>query len=173
MTSTEPLSSAALSSTIWDLDPNAYLIFGDSPYNYVAPAAPSASLFGKKLASALDHVRYTIWPAVFDSLNLTQIQIIYRSQTIDPTDVLNVTTVETSYDVNGVIVGASARNIERGLVIASDFECLVSAADLQSAPSARRDAVRYNGANYDIIGVLPCPSVPPVVGYRFFLRRAA
>lgn len=172
MTSTEPLSSTALSATIWDIDPNAYLLFGDSPYNSVVTPPPSSTVFGKKLASVMDYMRYTIWPAIFNSLNLTQIQIIYRSQSIDPSDVLNVTTVEMALDIYGVIMGPSAKNIERGLLIASDFECLVAANDLTSAPTAKRDAVRYNGVNYDIIGVLPCPSVPPVVGYRFFLRRA-
>lgn len=172
MSSTQPTSSAPLSALIWDIDADAEAVFGDSPYNFVATPPPSSSAFGKKLASVMDYMRQTIWPAIFDSLNLTQIQVIYKSQSIDPSDVLNVTTVETSFDVYGAVMGASAKNIERGLVIASDFECLIAADDLTTVPTAKRDAIRVGGVNYDVIGVLPCPQVPPAVGYRFFLRRA-
>lgn len=172
MTSTEPISSTAISSTIWDIDASADTLFGDSPYNFVSTPPPSSSAFGKTLASVFDYMRQTIWPSIFNSANLTQIQIVYRSQSIDPTDILNVTTVETTFDIYGTITGASVKNIERGLVMASDFECLVAAYDLTTVPTAKRDGVRYNSVNYDIIGILPCPSMPPAVGYRFFLRRA-
>lgn len=174
MSSTEPLSSAAISALIWDMDasPAVEALFGDSPYNVVPTPPPSYSLFGKKLASVFDYMRQKVWPAIMDSANLTQIQVIYKSQSIDPSDVLNVTTVENSFDVYGTITGAQAKNIERGLIIASDYECLVAADDLITVPTAKRDGIRMDGVTYDIIGVLPCPQVPPAVGYRFFLRRA-
>lgn len=172
MTSTEPLSSTAISSTIWDIDANADVLFGDSPYNYSYTPPPSASLFGKTLASVYDYMRQTIWPSIMDSANTTQIQVVYKSQSVDPSDVLNVTTVETTFDVYGVVTGASAKNIERGLVVATDFECRIAAYDLTTVPTARRDAVRVGGVNYDIVGILPCPNVPSPIGYVFFLRRA-
>lgn len=167
-----PNSSAPTSGLVWDVDPSATAVFGDSPYNYSPTPPPSSSVFGKKLASVLDYMRLTIWPSIFDSLNLTQIRVIYRSQVIDPSDVLNVSMSETSLDVYGAVTGAQVQNIERGLVIASDYECLIAANDLPSVPTARRDAIRVDGVNYDVIGVMPCPQVPPAVGYRFFLRRA-
>lgn len=173
MTSTEPLSSAALSATVWDLnETGTATVFGDSPYNFVATPPPSSTAFGKTLASVFDYLRQTVWPAVMDSANLTQIQVIYKSQTVDPSNRLLVTTSETSLDVYGTVTGASQKNIERGLVVATDFECLIAAGHLTNVP-AKNDAIRVAGTNYDIIGVLPCPQVPPAIGYRFFLRRAA
>lgn len=172
MTSTEPLSSAALSATIWDMETTLDAVFGDSPYNFVVTPPPSSTAFGKTLASVYDYMRQTIWPAIMDSANLTQIQIIYKSQAVDATDILNVTTSETSLDIYGVVTGASAKNIERGLVIASDFECRIAAGHLTTIPTAKRDAIRVNGTNYDVIGVRPCPQVPPAIGYVFFLRRS-
>ena len=172
MSGTEPLSSAALSSMIWDLDgASAEALFGDSPYDALVTPPASSAAFGKKLASVLDYMRQTVWPAIMDSANLTQIQVIYKSKSIDPTDILNVTTTETSFDVYGIVMGASQKNIERGLIVATDFECLIAAGHLNNVP-AKDDAIRVAGTNYDIIGVLPCPQVPPAVGYRFFLRRA-
>lgn len=172
MSAIQPVSSAPLSGLIWELDSGADLVFGDSPFDASPTTPPASAAFGKKLASVFDYLRSTVWPAIMDSANMTQIQIIYRSQTIDPSDVLNVTTVETSFDIYGTITGASAKNIERGFVIATDFECLVAADDLSWVPTARRDAVRFDGVTYDIVGVLPCPNIPSPVGYRFFLRRA-
>lgn len=172
MAGTEPLSSAALASMIWDMDPNASTVFGESPYDALPAPLPSSGLFGKRLASVLDYMRQNIWPAIFDSLNTTPIQIIFRTQVVDVDDPLYVTTSETSLDIYGAVMGATAKNIERGFVIASDYECLVAANDLTGVPTATRDAVRVGGVNYDITGVLPCPRIPPAVGYRFFLRRA-
>lgn len=172
MSSTEPLSSAALAAMIWDMDPNASTVFGESPYDALPTPLPSSGLFGKRLASVLDYMRQNIWPAIFDSLNTTQIQIVFRTQVVDATDPLYVTTSETTIDIYGAVMGATAKNIERGFVVASDFECLVAADDLTGVPTAEKDAVKVGGVTYDITGVLPCPRIPPAVGYRFFLRRA-
>lgn len=172
MAGTEPLSSAALAALIWDMDPNADAVFGESPYDAAITPLPTSGLFGKRLASVLDYMRQNIWPAVFDSLNTTPIQIVFRTQVVDVNDPLYVTTSETSLDIFGAVMGATAKNIERGYVVASDYECLVAADDLTGVPTAQRDGVTVGGVTYDITGVLPCPRIPPAVGYRFFLRRA-
>ena len=172
MTSTEPNSSTTISAMIWEIDASADVIFGASPYLPTSTIPPVGSVYGKLLADVFDYMRQSIWPMIFDSANRTKIQIVYKSQSIDPSDILNVTTVENDFDIFGVIMGASATNIESGLVIATDFECLVAANDLISIPTAKRDGVKFNGVQYDIIGILPLPSVPPAIGYRLFLRRA-
>lgn len=172
MSSVQPISSAAISALIWELESNADAVFGASPIgaSVVTPATPVPS--GRRLYRAMSRLRTKTLPKVIASMNTEQTTFVRRTEVADPSDPLSIQFVSTTEDVYAYVFGASDQSLEKGFLSISDFEVIVAAHDL-SAPLTERDAVRIDGKDHDIIGIIPYPKFPDPIAYRYLVKRAA
>jgi hypothetical protein len=160
-----------LSALVWELETNAEAVFGASPFNTVAPT-PSTALAGKRLYRAMERLRTRRLPAVIASMNVSKTTFVRRFESVDASDPLAVTQINTTEDVYAYIYGPSDQNLAKDYLSVSDFEVVCAANDL-SAPLTEKDAVRIDGRDHDIIGIIPYPQHPSPIAYRFLVKRAA
>lgn len=169
--SINPISGAAFSSLIFEIENNVSALFGPSPLDYT-PTAPEQEMALGRLSSALAFLRDRVVPRVFNSLNTSQITIIRRSESAVAGDPLGKVRSETADTVYAVISGPTSESLERGLLDVSDYEVLIPAYTL-GAPLTEEDAIKIDDVNYDIVGIQGHPKVPSPVAWRYWCKRVA
>lgn len=170
--SVQPLSSAAFSSLIWELDNGNYeAIFGANPIEEGGdPPTVEAELALGRLASALAFLRNKVIPRVINSLNTSQITLVHRTQSSVSGDPLGRSFTEETETIYAVIAGPTTESLEKGLLDISDYEVLVPAYTLDT-PLTEEDGVRIGGLEYDIVAIQAYPKVPDPVAYRYWCKR--
>lgn len=172
MTSINPLSSAAASALIYELQtlPDG---FGDSPIGSVVSSdTDTPGVSGKRLAKALARLRTRTFPLVMQALSSSQIEVVRRVRGSVAGDPLATRDISTLQAVNAAVMGPSAENMATGLLQVGDLEVIVAANELTS-PLTTRDAVRIDGIDYGVVGIQGYPQVPAPVAYRYMLKKAA
>ena len=168
--SIQPYTSAAFSSLVWEFDPNASAL-GANPIS-AQPPSVEQPIIAKRLARALQTIRERIIPRVWNSLNLSMINVIHRSTANIAGDPLGKRTVETKEAIYVVIGGPTAEMLEKGLLTVDDYECIIPTFTLNSKLT-EEDAIEIDGIYYDIVGVQDLPKVPDPVAHRYQLKRVA
>lgn len=169
--SVQPLSSASLSALIWELENDAVSVFGSSPIGAESSANTTVAS-GKRLYRAMRRLRNKRLPAVIASMNTTETTFVRRLEVADESDPLAVRFISTTESAFSYIFGPSEENMEKGFLSVSDYEVIVAANDL-SAALTEKDAVRIDGRDHDIVGVIPYPKFPFPIAYRLLVKRAA
>lgn len=171
MSAIQPISSAAFSALIWELESDAESVFGDSPIG--ADAAPAETIpSGKRLLRAMTRLRTKRLPAVIASMNTSETTFVRRTTVVDGSDPLSVNQTLVTETAFAYIHGPSDESLERGNVSIADYEVVVAAYDL-TAPLTEKDAVRIDGRDHDIIEIIPYPVFPSPIAYRYRVKRAA
>ena len=169
--SVQPYTATAFSALIWEFDPNASAL-GPNPIG-AQPPMVEQPIIAKRLARALQTLRERIIPRVWNSLNLSMVNVIHRSEAnISGSNGLGKRTVETSEAIYVVIGGPTAEMLEKGLLTVDDYECIIPCFTL-NARLTEEDAIEIDGIYYDIVGVQDLPKVPEPVAYRYQLKRTA
>lgn len=168
--SVQPNSSAALSALVWELEANAENVFGPSPID--ASSSVESPARGR-LYRAMTRLRTRTLPSVIASMNTSKTTFVRRSASIDDSDPLAVTQITTTEAAYAYIFGPSEGALEKGFLSVSDFEVIVAANDLPGGALSERDAVRIEGRDHDIVGIIPYPKFPAPVAYRLMVKRAA
>lgn len=171
--SIQPVSSAAFSALVWDLDNNAEAIFGASPVNDGGnpPSVESEMVLGR-LAGALSFIRRRVVPRVMNSLNTSELTLVHRSEANVSGDPLGKQYVITTELIYGTIAGPSHDDLETGLMSKADYRVLVPAYTLDTYMT-EEDAVRIDGIDYDITRLQAHPKAPDPVAYSFIAKRVA
>ena len=169
--SVQPITSAAMSALIWELDlnANAVAVFGPTPIGG-QPAAPTGQMLLGRLAGVLEVLRERVVPNVFNSLNRSQITIVHRAESSVAGDPLGVKYTETGEDIYAVISGPTTETLERGLLDISDYEVLIPAHTLGTIIT-ENDGFIIDSIFYDVVSVQAYPKVPDPVAYRYFAKR--
>ena len=167
----QPISSAAFSSLIWELDNNAEAVFGASPINVGGdpPSVETEMVLGR-LAGAMSFLRTKVVPRVMNSLNTTTIVLVHRSESAVAGDPLGRSYTSTTETIYGTIAGPSHDDLETGLMSKSDYRVLVPAYTLGSEMT-EEDAVRIGGLDYGIMRLQAHPKHPSPVAYSFIAKR--
>lgn len=170
--SVQPVSSAAMSALIWELDSGAEDIFGPSPIGDTSnPSTPGIGARGK-LARVLQMLRRRVLPRVVQSMNMSKITIIYRTRIGDPDDPLASQESTATAEVFAVVSGPTAENLENGFLSVSDYEVLIPAISL-NFPLDESDSIEIDTVKHDIVGFQAHPKTPAAVAYRYMIKRAA
>lgn len=173
MVSIQPISSAAESALIYELEQISFL--GTNPLTATTPDSSGSntpSLRGKRLYNALRRLRERKFPAVLSSLSNTQIQVVHRTETNDPTKPLDISYLRESEYVYAAVLGPSAEALERGFVTKDDYEVIVAAQSLATELDSS-DSIVIDGAEFDIIAIRGYPQHPDPVAYKFWIKRAS
>lgn len=141
--------------TIQGVDTVATLVCGHTP--------------NTRIARILDRLRTQIVPEVIAGMNTDPVTIVRRVRTADPTDSLAYTWVETEEQVYAVLHEPSAENMETGLMTISDYEVLIPVHC--AAILDEHDAIRIDGADFDVVGIQHHPKQPNAVAYRYWAKR--
>ncbi len=168
--SVHPYSGSAFSALIWEFDPNAAAL-GANPIG-AQPPSVEQPIIAKRLARALQTLRERIIPRVWNSLNLSMVNVIHRSEANISGDPLGKRNVETSEEIYVVVGGPTAEMLEKGLLTVDDYECIIPTFTL-NARLTEEDAIEIDGIYYDIVGVQDLPKIPDPVAYRYQLKRVA
>lgn len=173
MSSIQPISSAAFSSLIWELDEGAEALYGESPISEGGdpPSVETEMVLGR-LAGALSFLRTRVVPRVMNSLNTSPITLVHRSEASVSGDPLGRSHTLTTETIYGTIAGPSHDDLESGLMSKADYRVLVPAYTLDSLMT-EEDAVRIDGLDYDITRLQGHPKTPSPVAYSFIAKRVA
>lgn len=168
--SVQPISSAAMSALIQELESGSSALFGD-PFAFTPVPSPSAGV-SLRLARVLAKLRTSTLPMVVRSMNLSKVKVIWRSRVVpDDDDPLAVRYSTSESDVFAVVAGPSADDLDEGFMAASDYWALIPAANLQFNLD-ENDAIEIDGAIHDIVRIQAHPKTPPAVAYRYMCKRA-
>lgn len=170
MSSIQPLSTAAFSALIWEIDPTgAEALYGPAPFG-TSGVSPTLG----RLAAVLELVRTRILPQVVASMNTSEIVIVRRGVVaLDAdNDPLGVRYSSTTQTLKAVIAGPTVESMEAGLLEKSDYEVLIPVHTLSGA-LATSDAIRIDYIDHDIVGIRAHPKTPSPVAYRYLCKRAA
>ena len=169
--STNPISAAAYSALVWEIENNAEAIFGANPINDGGnpPSVETEMVLGR-LASVMSLLRTKVVPRVMNSLNTSQITLVHRSESAVAGDPLGKTNTLTTETIYATISGPSHEDLEKGLMSVSDYRVLVPAYTLGTLMN-EDDAVRIDGIDYDITRLQAHPKTPDPVAYSFIAKR--
>jgi len=112
-------------------------------------------------------------PRLIGEINTETIQLVFRALSPDrgSDNPLDDRYSETVQEINAVISGPGAEDLESGILAVSDFKVLVPAKDI-SIGLSERHAFRFEGHTFDITNIKPIPTRPRPVAYVCMTRRA-
>lgn len=170
MSAIQPISSAAMSSLIWEIDPDgAEALFGPSP---LESGGSGGSPLTGRIARVLALLRDSVIPRVWRSANTSEVTIVRRYDSALADDPLGVRYITTTEDLYAVISGPTVESMESGLLEVSDYEVLIPQSTLGTQLSTS-DAIQIDGIECDIVGIRAHPKIPIPVAYRYLCKRAA
>lgn len=170
--SVQPISSAAFSSLIWELESaSASALYGASPLQSGEGESANPVLIGR-LSKVLSFMREKVIPRVWSSINTSEITIVRRSEAAISGDALGVRWIETTETLYCIVSGPTTETLEKGLLEMSDYEVVIPANTLGTVLN-EKDAIIIGGVYHDIVAIQGYPKVPNPVAYRFWCKRAA
>jgi len=169
--SVQPISSAAFSALIWEIDDNAEAVFGASPIEDGGdPASVESQMVLGRLAGAISFLKRRVVPRVMNSLNTSQLTLVHRSESSVLGDPLGKSHTLTTELIYGTIAGPSHDDLTTGLMSKADYRVLVPSYTLSSAMN-EDDGIRIDGIDYDITRLQAHPKMPNPVAYSFIAKR--
>ena len=167
--SLQPISTAAMSGLIQELEAGSSALFGD-PFA-TTPAYPGDVPHMGKLARVLRKLREKTIPLVIRSMNMAEITVVYRSRVGKPEDPLGSRFSTSSLDLYAAVSGPTEETMAQAWKVTPMYDVLIPAVFL-TYPLDENDGVTLDGTTYDVIGIQAYPQTPPPVAYRYILGFA-
>jgi len=164
--SVQPISTAAMSGLIQELEAGSSAFFGD-PFAGV-PAYPGDDGRIGKLARVMRKLREKTLPFVVRSINLSRITVVNRSRVGDPDDPLASRYSTCDAQIYAAVSEPTPEIMAQQWRATPKYEVLIPAVFL-TYPLDENDGVTLDGTTYDIVGLQTFPHTPPAVAYRYVL----
>lgn len=168
MSSVQPLSSAAASALVFELETTQSSVYGTNPLT--GGAATATAPFGGRLSRGLARFRESTLPRVMASLSTSSITVQRAFTSTDEADPLARRFVTTSAAVNALVLGPTTDTLNQGWLSVGDYEVVVAAKDFGEELTTK-DSVVIGSLVYDVVKSQGYPQVPEPVAYRYWCKR--
>ena len=149
---------------VFELEDNAETFLGPDPIS-AAPMVPvDRTIPTGRYGRWLYRMRTRVIPRLFAEANESKVELILTQKISDGRNALSYTNSETAQEINAIITGPSAENLERGFLAVSDLQMMIAADDITVGLSAKH-RIKFEAQYYEIKFIRPVPRYPSAVAY--------